>query len=133
MSNRLKVFPPAIVVLIILVISVFATPALLPKGTTTAGKESLSMSSEDLMAYLQWKHNYLANTATRDAETERILEYPRWKHIKSSDADQKISDAEMLMNYLQWKHNQPSRVVLTSSGTERLLKYLEWKHIQDPG
>ena len=56
MLNRLKVFFPAIVVLIILAIAVFAIPALLSQETTTAGKESQSMSSEDLMAYLQWKH-----------------------------------------------------------------------------
>ena len=155
MINRLKVFSPAIVVLIILVIAFFATPAFLPKGANIAGKESTSISSDDLMAYLQWKHNDLGDIAIRHAGTERILDYHRWKdaiegrkvletrdkdllmaylrwkHIDISDNDQKLSDAEVLMNYLQWKHNQPTKAEQTSDDTERLLKYLEWKHNQD--
>jgi hypothetical protein len=152
MSNRLKVFSPVIIALILITIAVFVTPVFRSEATSTAGKESPTMSRDNLMAYLQWKHIGLPANTIRSSETQRILDYHRWKdaieyskaiearnkdllmaylqwkHLEASNVNPKMFEAELLMNYLQWKHNQPATVEPTSDDTERLLKYLEWKH-----
>ena len=133
MSNRLKALISFVFVVSIVMVVIFAIQTLPSQEMKSNTIENQSMSSEDLMAYLHWKHIELPNQPVRISERGRVLDYHSWKDQIESQKTHASNQRTQLMSYLQWKHRLSTDIKPTLSETERLLKYLAWKHIQDPG
>jgi hypothetical protein len=115
----------------------FSSPVTGSGSSTNPSTETVTMNmteeTEQLQAYLHWKHNNEPGGVISRPLTasEQMQNYLQWKHhLTDTPGVNNTAEQKRLIEYLAWKHNF-GELAPVQANDAAVMEYIQWVHLRE--